>query len=124
MIQGAKTAMANGIPVGLGTDESCPLVTPYNMWREVWYFAKYYDVSNAYALRTATLGNARIVKLDGVTGSIESGKSADMIVVEKNPLDDLKALSKMDMVIYRGNVIDNPQVKKNAQIEEWLDSLM
>lgn len=124
MIQGAKTAMANGIPVGLGTDESCPLVTPYNMWREVWYFAKYYDVSNAYALRTATLGNARIVKLDGVTGSIESGKSADMIVVEKNPLDDLKALSKMNMVIYRGNVIDNPQVKKNAQIEEWLDSLM
>ena len=64
------------------------------------------------------------MKLDGVTGSIESGKSADMIVVEKNPLDDLKALSKMDMVIYRGNVIDNPQVKKNAQIEEWLDSLM
>ena len=45
-----------------------------------------------------------------------------MIVVEKNPLDDLKALSKMDMVIYRGNVIDKPQVKKNAQIEEWLDS--
>lgn len=124
MISGAKTAIENNLPVGLGTDESCPLVTPYNMWRELWYFAHYCGVSNAEALKTATLKNARIVKLDRVTGSIEVGKSADMIVVKDNPLEDLTALRNMDKVIYRGNVIDEPKVKKDKQIEEWLDSIM
>ena len=123
MISGAKTALENNIPIGLGTDESCPLVTPYNMWREVYYFAHFCGVSNAQALKTATLGNARIIKLDKKTGSIEVGKSADMIVVKDNPLEDLKALRQMDKVMYRGNLINEPKVKKNAQIEEWLDSL-
>lgn len=33
VISGAKTALANGIPVGLGTDASCPFVAQYNTWR-------------------------------------------------------------------------------------------
>lgn len=124
MIEGAKTALANGIPVGLGTDESCPLVTPYNMWREIYYFAKYYGVTNAFALQTATIKNAEIANIQNVTGSVEAGKAADLIVVKNNPVEDLTALKDMEMVMARGHLIENPQVKKNAQIEEWLDSLM
>ena len=30
--------LAEGIPVGLGTDSSCPCVTQYDMWRELAYF--------------------------------------------------------------------------------------
>jgi len=123
MIKGAKKALENGIPVGLGTDESCPLVTPYSMAREIHYFAKFYGVSNSFALYTGTLRNAKILGIDKETGSIERGKSADMIVVKDNPLEDLKALQHVDIVMVRGQLIAKPEVKHNEQIDEWLDSI-
>lgn len=124
MIDGAKKAMQHHIPVGLGTDESCPLVTAYNMWREIYYFSKFYDVSHAYALYTATLGNAKIIGIDHITGSIEEGKDADMIVLSQNPLEDLRALSHINMVMTQGKLIKNPQIKKLKQVDDWLDSLL
>ena len=38
MMRRAAQALAEGIPVGLGTDSSCPYVTQYDMWRELAYF--------------------------------------------------------------------------------------
>lgn len=35
----AAQALTEGIPVGLGTDSSCPYVTQYDMWRELAYFS-------------------------------------------------------------------------------------
>ena len=35
IIESAKQALANDIPVGLGTDASCPYITHYALWREV-----------------------------------------------------------------------------------------
>ena len=67
IVQSARDALAAGIPVGLGTDSSCPFVTQYDMWREVAYFAKYVGVSNAFALHTATAVNARLLGLGDET---------------------------------------------------------
>lgn len=120
----AKACLANGIPVGLGTDTGCPFITHYDMWREVNYFHKYCDVSTTFALHTATLGNARIAGLEQITGSIEPGKCADMIVCRRNPLEDLTALRNLSMVIARGHVIQNPKVKKMPQVEEQLDHFL
>ena len=47
-----------------------------------------------------------------ITGTLEPGKCADMIVVEKNPLEDLRVLRNVDMVIVQGKVIRAPKVKK------------
>lgn len=123
MIDGAKKALKNHIPVGLGTDASCPLVTSYNMWREIYYFSKLYDVSPAFALHTATYVNAKIAGILDETGSLEEGKSADIIVVEKNPLEDLQALKDIHMVIMKGQLISQPKVKRLDQVDAWLDSL-
>ena len=123
MIEGGKRALQNGIPVGLGTDESCPLVTPYSMWREVAYFSKYYGVSNGFALHTATLGNARIAGVDQETGSIEVGKCADLVVLRGNPLQDLRALETVDLVMAGGRLFSEPAVRRNQQVDAWLDSI-
>lgn len=123
MIEGAKRSLSEGIPVGLGTDASCPLVTPYNMWREIDFFSRYYGVSNGFALHTATLVNAQIIGIDNITGSVKDGKSADLIVVKDNPLESISALRDIDMVMVRGSLIREPKVKKDEQIEQWLDSL-
>jgi len=120
----AKTCLENDIPVGLGTDSACPFVTQYDMWREVYYFHKYVGVSNSFALHTATEINAKIVKIDDITGTIEVGKSADMLVVEKNPLDDLKNLRTPKLVIAQGRIIKNPKPKKYQVVEENLDKVL
>lgn len=121
VISCARTCLDNGIPVGLGTDTACPFVTHYDMWRELNYFHNYLGVSNAFAIHTATLLNAKIAQIDDVTGSIAVGKSADFIVVENNPLDDLSALRTPKMVVLRGKVIKNPKVKKYQYVEDMLD---
>ena len=124
IVQSARDALAAGIPVGLGTDSSCPYVTQYDMWREVAYFAKYVGVSNAFALHTATAVNARLLGLGDETGTVEVGKSADLIVVDANPLDDLSALRDVRHVMCRGAFIEHPHVKHIAELDEELDWIM
>ena len=121
IINCAKRALENGIPVGLGTDTACPFVTHYDMWRELVYFTKYVGVSNTFALHTATLVNARIAGIDGETGSIEIGKSADLLVTDSDPTADLRALRTAYMVVMRGRVINKPKVKKFDYVEQELD---
>lgn len=124
IVQSARDALAAGIPVGLGTDSSCPYVTQYDMWREVAYFAKYVGVSNAFALHTATAVNARLLGLGDETGTVEVGKSADLIVVGANPLDDLSALRDVRHVMCRGAFVEHPRVKHIAELDEELDWIM
>ena len=117
----AKACLANGIPVGLGTDTGCPYITHYDMWRELNYFHKYCGVSNAFALYTATKRNAELAGVGAVTGSIEPGKSADFVVTRANPLENLEALRNIDMVVFRGEITKNPVVKKMPDVEAQLD---
>lgn len=123
IIECARRALAEGIPVGLGTDTGCPYVTHYDMWRELQYFHNFCGVSEAFALHTATLRNAEIAGISSETGSIEVGKAADFLVTAGNPLEGLSALRKPRMVVARGVRIDRPALKKAVEIEQNLDSL-
>ena len=123
IIECARRALAEGIPVGLGTDTGCPYVTHYDMWRELQYFHNFCGVTEAFALHTATLGNAEIAGISGETGSIEIGKAADFLVTAGNPLEGLNALRKPYMVVARGVRIDRPALRKHIEIEHELDSL-
>ena len=124
IIDCARRCLKEGIAVGLGTDTGCPYITHYDMWREVYYFKKYCGVSNSFALHTATLGNAKIAGIDDLTGSIAEGKCADLIVTDKNPLEDLKALRNVKMVISKGNTIDISGLKKYPACERELDKYL
>ena len=124
IVECAKQCLANDIPVGLGTDTGCPYVTHYGMWRELQYFHKCCGVPNSFALYTATKRNAEIAGIGDVTGSIETGRSADFIVCEKNPLDDLTALRDLSMVVARGEIFRDPKVKKMPEVEAELDKYM
>ncbi len=121
VIESAKTALANGIPVGLGNDVGCPYITQYDFWRELCYFHKYCGVSNQFALYTATLRNAQLAGVGDVTGSIEPGKSADFIVTRKNPLEDLTALRELELVVCRGRAVKKPRPKRKKEIDALLD---
>ena len=115
VIESAKTALANGIPVG------CPYITQYDFWRELCYFHKYCGVSNRFALYTATLRNAQLAGIGDVTGSIAPGKSADFIVTRENPLEDLRALQHLELVVCRGRAVKKPSPKRKKEVDALLD---
>ncbi|MCB6198587.1 MAG: amidohydrolase family protein [Waltera sp.] len=73
---------------------------------------------------TATCRGAEMAGIGDITGTLESGKCADMIVVEKNPLEDLRVLRNVDMVIVQGKVIRAPKVKKKQIVETELDKFL
>ena len=120
----AKAALANDIPVVLGNDVGCPWITQYDFWRELCYFRKYVGVSNAFALHTATGRAAEVMGLGSVTGTIEVGKCADLIVTREDPLADLRALRSIDLVVARGRRYDAPRVKYNARVMAELDRFL
>ncbi|WP_428422016.1 amidohydrolase family protein [Paraeggerthella hominis] len=124
IVRAAQQALEAGIPVGLGTDSSCPYITHYDMWREVVYFERIVGASRQTALHVATLGNARILGLGDETGSIEPGKSADLIVLDRNPLENLEALRDVRMVMVRGALDRHPRVKRLSQLDEELDGFL
>ena len=120
----ARTALERDIPVVLGNDVGCPWITQYDFWRELCYFRKYVGVSNAFALHTATGRAAEVMGLGSVTGTIEVGKCADLIVTREDPLADLRALRSIDLVVARGRRYDAPRVKHNALVTAELDRFL
>ena len=124
IIDCAKAAIANDIPVVLGNDVGCPWITQYDFWRELYYFHKYVGVSNTFALYTATCRGAEMAGIGDITGTLEPGKCADMIVVEKNPLEDIRALRNVDMVVSQGKVLRSPKAKKKQIVETELDKFL
>lgn len=124
IIDCSKAALKNGIPVALGNDVGCPWISQYDFWRELVHFHNYVGVSPKFALYTATLRNAQLAGIGDVTGSIDPGKSADMIVCRNNPLEDLQSLRSVNMVVARGRLIPDPRVKRSQLLDRELDRFM
>ncbi len=58
------------------------------------------------ALRAATLDGARYLGLDRELGSIEVGKLADLVVLDRNPLDDIRGTEAVSMVMVNGRLYE------------------
>lgn len=59
------------------------------------------------AIQSATLTAAELLQIEDRTGTIEEGKEADLIVVYDNPLEDIRALQDVVMVVSNGEVTLN-----------------
>jgi hypothetical protein len=72
---------------------------------ELWLIAQS-GITNMQALRCATLDGARYLGLDKDLGSIEPGKLADLIVLDKNPLDDIHDSTSIAWTMINGRLYD------------------
>ena len=91
-----------GVPVVAGTD----LVVPgHSIYRELELYVRA-GMTPAEAIRAATLTPARVMKLDGELGTVEAGKVADMILVDADPLEDIRNLRRVSHVVTRGRLYD------------------
>ena len=72
------------------------------------------------AIQTATSRAAKAMKAEERIGTLEKGKEADLIAVEGNPLEDMKALVSVRMVMKGGRVIQpSPRQKAKFNISQY-----
>lgn len=62
-------------------------------------------LSNAQILTASTINGAKVLGKDSEMGSIETGKLADMVVLNRNPLEDIQAIQDIAYVIKAGNLL-------------------
>ncbi|WP_418038866.1 amidohydrolase family protein [Paenibacillus xylanilyticus] len=123
MLKGAKQAIDNGITIGLGTDAAMSYVTHYDMWREMDYYIKQTNLSNKQLIEMVTRTNAKILGIEDVTGTVDIGKQADLIVLDQSPFENIEALSDVRMVMVKGNLIQSPSVTRIQQVDDVLNSV-
>jgi imidazolonepropionase-like amidohydrolase len=91
-----------GVPLMVGTDLMVPGIIPgYAVHDEMLIWQKV-GIPAADILRSATLVPAKFMGLGDRLGSIDEGKTASMVLVQGNPLDDIRNAQKIDGVFLRG----------------------
>ncbi len=100
--RGARALAAAGALVNLGAHGQLQGLGAH--W-ELWMLQQG-GMSNMQALRAATINGARYLGLDKDIGSLETGKLADLVVLDKNPLENIRNSDSVSMVMVNGRLYD------------------
>lgn len=99
-----EAAIALGVPLATGTDTGEVGVTADLVWREIALLHDHGATPMA-AIQAATSSAALLLGVDGITGTVEAGKLADLVLVEGDPLADLGRLAAPVAVYQAGRSI-------------------
>jgi imidazolonepropionase-like amidohydrolase len=106
-----KECKAIGVPIVAGTDASTSgVVFGFSMHDELELLVKA-GLTNDEALNAATNLAATWLGIKSIVGTIEVGKMADLLLLEANPLDDIKNTKMIAGVFINGNWMDKSKIK-------------
>jgi len=104
-----KRAMQAGVKIALGTDAA---VYPHGLnAHELDVYVNQLGMAPLAALQSATINAADLMGWTAKTGTLEAGKWADIIAVEKNPMDDVRVLQDVKFVMMGGVVYKGEGLK-------------
>jgi imidazolonepropionase-like amidohydrolase len=106
-----QTARSLGIQVMSGTDTGNSPVMPYGVFHahEAEVMVKFGGYTPMEAITASTKDNAYSVGMEGELGVIESGKLADLLILDADPLEDIRVLQggkHLSSVIKDGRRVD------------------
>lgn len=104
---------AAGVRILAGTDIGVLNVVPgRSMHDELALLVKDIGMTPHEALLAATAHAAAFLGLEREVGAIETGRQADMVLLDANPLDDIGHTSRISGVVLRGRYVDRPGLEK------------
>jgi imidazolonepropionase-like amidohydrolase len=71
-------------------------------------------LSPLQALQTATINPARMLGRDQTEGTVEVGKRANVVLLDANPLSDIRHTSMISAVILRGHVLTKSEIDQRV----------
>jgi imidazolonepropionase-like amidohydrolase len=108
-----RSFIAQGVRLGLGSDAGGMSGDQFIGWTAHTEIENFVDagMSPAQAIAACTKVSAEILDLQNVLGTISAGKSADFIVLDANPLDDVRNTRRISKVYLRGQQVDREGLK-------------
>ncbi|WP_283708757.1 amidohydrolase family protein [Marinicella marina] len=102
-----KQARTNNIKILVGTDNIDTLVySGLSVHQELQNLVDA-GMPTAKALKAATLWPAQFSDVDAITGSAEAGKRADLVILNDNPLENIKNTQTIEAVLFNGHLYDH-----------------
>jgi imidazolonepropionase-like amidohydrolase len=102
-----------GVQIVAGTDQAVP---GHSLHRELELYVQA-GMTPAEAIATATSGAARALGLERESGMLRPGMRGDVLVVDGDPLADIRALRRVRLVIANGRVLDPAPLWRSAGFE-------
>jgi imidazolonepropionase-like amidohydrolase len=101
-----------GVRLLAGTDIGNPFLYPgFSLHDELELFVQA-GLTPLEALKTATVNPAKYLGLSRSLGTIEKGKVADLVLLEANPLANIRNTQKIAAVVVNGSYISKPELQK------------
>ena len=110
IVKMVKVLYDAGIPIVAGSDQGFP---GYSLDRELEIYVQA-GLSPLEAIQCATVTPAKAMKLYDHSGSIAVGKTSDLIIINGNPLNNISALRKVDLVIKGTRIYDATSLHRLA----------
>ena len=115
-----RAAHNAGVPVLAGSDVPNPNMYPGSSLHDELEELVHAGLSPLEALRTATVNPARFLDREHDLGSVTVGKLADLVVLSANPMDDIRRIRQIELVVTNGRVYTRGDLDRLlAAIEEF-----
>jgi imidazolonepropionase-like amidohydrolase len=114
---------ATGVPIMAGTDAAAPNVFPGSALHEDLAYLVEAGLSPLQALQSATTKPAEFLHRDAEQGTVEIGKRADFVLLDANPLDDIRNTQRIRAVVLNGKLFDRRDLDALlAEVEQYAAS--
>jgi imidazolonepropionase-like amidohydrolase len=101
-----------GVPILAGTDFSLAYVYPGFSLHDELAFLVEAGLPPLEALKAATIGPARFLGLESTLGTIEAGKTADLVLLDADPLADIQNTRRISGVVVNGRWLGPEELKE------------
>jgi imidazolonepropionase-like amidohydrolase len=118
-----------GMELLVGSDAAVLNIYPgYSLHDEMLLFVRELGMTPAEVIERATSRSARALRIADSVGTVERGKVADLVLLEANPLEDIRNTRRIAAVILRGTLYDSQGIKRilatvraapDRRVDDW-----